>query len=69
MYRSPFLLAGIPSYVPLAELGSGRILRGHSARAEFPQVLAARPAIGGFAKQKWISSTPDTSPQEVLPLS
>ena len=39
VYRSPFFLAGIPSYVPLAELGSGLTLRGHLARAEFPQVL------------------------------
>lgn len=46
VYRSPFFLAGIPSYVPLAELGSGLILRGHVARAEFPQVL--RSSAGGW---------------------
>jgi hypothetical protein len=45
VYRSPFFIAGIPSYIPLAELGSGIVLRGELRIAEFPHPLRRGAAV------------------------
>ncbi|MGH7764317.1 MAG: nucleotidyltransferase domain-containing protein [Candidatus Dormibacteraceae bacterium] len=42
VYRSPFFIAGIPSYVPLAELASGIVLRGELRPPEFSAPLRRR---------------------------
>jgi hypothetical protein len=39
VYRSPFFIAGLPSYVPLAELATGELLRGELPVPEMPIAL------------------------------
>jgi hypothetical protein len=39
VYRSQYFIAGIPSYVPLAEIGTGSLLSGELPTVDFPDAL------------------------------
>jgi hypothetical protein len=39
VYRSQYFIAGIPSYVPLAEIGTGSLLSGELPTVDFPHAL------------------------------
>jgi len=39
VHRSQYFVAGIPSYIPLAEIGTGRLLRGELPAMDFPDAL------------------------------